>query len=136
MKDTLIEIFTWWNGQTMGTRFHTWRHGELVGTDEFGNRYFQTRGGKVDPTIGVVRRWMLFAGEIEATKVPPGWHAWLRNTTDVPPGKDGYAAREWQLGWRPNPTGTPNAYRPKGSILASGTRPAATGDYEAWTPGS
>ena len=135
IKDTLIEIFTWWNGQTMGTRFHTWRHGELVGTDEFGNRYYQTRGGKADPALGIVRRWMIFAGDIEATKVPPGWHAWLRHTTPTPPTKDGYQPREWQLGWRANPTGTSAAYRPKGSILASGERPRATGDYDAWTPG-
>jgi len=31
-------------------------------------------------------------------------------------------------------TGTPYAYRPKGSLYASGQRPKATGDYEAWTP--
>jgi NADH:ubiquinone oxidoreductase subunit len=33
-------------------------------------------------------------------------------------------------------TGTREAYRPSGSTLASGRRPAATGDYQAWTPGS
>ena len=33
----LKQIFTWWNGQTIGTRFHTWRFGTRVGQDEFGN---------------------------------------------------------------------------------------------------
>jgi NADH:ubiquinone oxidoreductase subunit len=33
-----------------------------------------------------------------------------------------------------NMTGTPAAYRPPGSILASGKRPPATGDYQAWQP--
>lgn len=136
MKKLLLQIFTWWHGQTLGTQFHTSRHGELVGEDQFGNRYYQTRGGKTDPTIGVVRRWVVFKGEIEATSVPPGWHAWLRNTTDVPPSKDGYQPREWQKDWQPNMTGTPLAYRPKGSTLATGQRPAATGDYEAWSPGA
>ena len=37
--------------------------------------------------------------------------------------------------FRANQTGTANAYRPAGSMLASGQRPAATGDYQAWTPG-
>jgi NADH:ubiquinone oxidoreductase subunit len=31
-------------------------------------------------------------------------------------------------------TGTAEAYRPEGSTLASGKRPPATGDYEAWSP--
>jgi NADH:ubiquinone oxidoreductase subunit len=33
-----------------------------------------------------------------------------------------------------NMTGTEAAYRPPGSILATGKRPAATGDYESWRP--
>jgi NADH:ubiquinone oxidoreductase subunit len=33
-----------------------------------------------------------------------------------------------------NMTGTPEAYRPQGSILATGHRPKATGDYQAWKP--
>ena len=31
-------------------------------------------------------------------------------------------------------TGTPLAYRPPGSLLSSGQRPAASGDYDAWRP--
>ena len=38
----LTELFTWWNGQTMGTRWFTRRKGEKVGTDEFGNTYYRT----------------------------------------------------------------------------------------------
>ena len=34
----------------------------------------------------------------------------------------------------PNLSGTPGAYRPRGSLAALGERPAATGDYEAWEP--
>ena len=136
MKNTLLQIFTWWSGQTIGTRFHTWRHGELIGEDSEGNRYYQTRGGVKDPAIGVVRRWMTFNGPVEATRVPPGWHAWLRHTAEVPPTQDGYRSREWEIEHKPNLTGTPFAYRPQGSILANGERPRATGDYEAWTPGN
>ena len=33
-----------------------------------------------------------------------------------------------------NQTGTPEAYRPPGSILGRGVRPKATGDYKAWRP--
>ncbi|MHA7884845.1 MAG: NADH:ubiquinone oxidoreductase subunit NDUFA12, partial [Nitratireductor rhodophyticola] len=44
MKKFLLQFFTWWNGQTLGTRFHTWRKGTRVGEDEFGNTYYE--GGK------------------------------------------------------------------------------------------
>jgi len=53
MKQTLLQIFTWWNGQTIGTRFHTWRKGERVGEDEFGNVYYRTRGGEKDKALEI-----------------------------------------------------------------------------------
>src|SRR5580698_4565956 len=39
-------VFTWWNGQTFGTQVWTSLYGEVVGEDEFGNRYYRTKGGK------------------------------------------------------------------------------------------
>ena len=33
MKQFLLKFFTWWNGQTFGTQFTTWRDGERVGED-------------------------------------------------------------------------------------------------------
>src|SRR5438552_3870279 len=110
MKTFLLQFFTWWSGVTLGTRFYTWRHGERVGEDEFGNVYYQTRGGVVDPALGIVRRWVIFSGDTEATKVPPGWHGWLRHNADIPPSRDTYVPREWQKEHRPNMTGTPFAY--------------------------
>ena len=49
MKQFFLKLFTWWNGQTFGTQLWTWRFGELVGKDEEGNRYYRTKGGKIDP---------------------------------------------------------------------------------------
>src|ERR1700753_3199507 len=135
MKQVLLKMFTWWNGQTFGTQLWTWRFGELVGTDEQGNRYFRTRGRKIDPTLGFERRWVVYNGYAEATRVPPSWHGWLHHTVDVAPTEESYTAREWQKPHRPNMTGTPEAYRPPGSTMASGRRPKATGDYQAGTPG-
>lgn len=135
-KTWLLQFFTWWNGQTLNTRFHTWRHGELVGHDEFGNAYYRTRGGARDPALGYERRWVIYSGEVEASATPPGWFGWLHHTTDTPPTEEAYAPKAWELPYRPNRTGTPEAYRPEGSALRSGRRPAATGDYSAWTPGS
>ena len=39
----LKAIFTWWNGATLGQRFHIGRRGVFVGQDEQGNRYFEAR---------------------------------------------------------------------------------------------
>ena len=134
MLDLLKQIFTWWNGATIGTRFHTWKHGEFVGQDDQGNRYFQTKSGKIDPALGIVRRWVLYKGDAEASRVPGGWYGWLHHKLDVPPATENYKAHEWELPHQANLTGTSGAYRPKGSILSNGHRPSASGDYEAWSP--
>jgi NADH:ubiquinone oxidoreductase subunit len=132
MKNLLLQIFTWWSGQTIGTRFHTWRHGERVGQDDFGNVYYQ--GGK--DSEGRTRRWVIFNGYAEASAIPPGWHGWMHHRTDVPPSKENYVARDWQKPHRANQTGTAQAYRPPGSLSVPGERPRVTGDYDAWTPGN
>lgn len=123
----LTEIFTWWNGQTVGTRFFTWREGIKVGEDDQGNQYYKQKKGS--------KRWVTYNGYVEATRVPPGWHAWLHHTVDVPPSEDDYQAKPWQITEsKPNMTGTTGAYRPKGSILGGGERDKVSGDYEAWSP--
>jgi NADH:ubiquinone oxidoreductase subunit len=136
MKQFLMLIFAWWHGPTVGTRFHTWRKGERVGTDEAGNVYYRTKGGAIDPALGIERRWVVYNGLNEASRVPPGWNGWLHHTVDVAPSQEDYAAREWQKPHQENLTGTAYAYRPPGSTLSSGKRPEATGDYGAWKPGN
>jgi NADH:ubiquinone oxidoreductase subunit len=134
MKQFFLKMFTWWNGQTIGTQLWTWRFGELVGQDVQGNRYYRTAGGKIDPVLHFERRWVIYNGLAEASRIPAEWHGWIHHTVDVPPTQDGYKPREWEKPHQPNLTGTPLAYRPSGSTLASGRRPKATGDYQAWTP--
>lgn len=127
-----VELFAWWTGHTIGTRFTLWKaKAERVGEDELGNIYW--RAPELYAGQGE-RRWVTFKGEAEGSKVPPGWHAWMCHRTDVPPSEEAYTARDWQKPHRPNMTGTAQAYRPSGSILATGERPKATGDYEAWKP--
>ena len=128
----LLQIFTWWSGQTIGTRFHTWRFGQKVGQDEAGNVYYQ--GGK--DSEGRTRRWVIYNGYADASAIPPGWHGWMHHRTDVAPSQESYVAKDWQKPHRPNQTGTSEAYRPPGSILVAGERPRVTGDYDAWTPGA
>ncbi len=128
----LLPIFTWWNGQTFNTWFHTLLYGKAVGKDEFGNTYYRSR--KIDPALGFERRWVIYAGVSEGSETPPGWYGWLHHTVDTPPTKEDYKPREWELPHLPNLTGTPDAWRPPGSMLRANARPKATGDYDAWTP--
>lgn len=135
MKKFLLLFFTWWQGTTVGTWWHTRQNGEFVGEDEAGNKYYRTRGGKIDPIMGVERRWVIFNGEADGSKVPPGWHGWMHNRTDVPPSQEkDHRSWSWEKPHMPNPTGTPAAHRPQGSILGAAKRAAQGGDYVAWKP--
>jgi len=121
MKLFLLKFFTWWNGQTFGTQLWTWRFGELVGQDEQGNRYYRTKGRKIDPTLGFERRWVIYNGYAEASRVPPSWHGWLHHTVDVAPTEESYTPREWE---KPHvPTVLPARRSP---AAAAPRRPATT----------
>lgn len=129
------EIFSWWGGNTWGTRLTIARQGRFVGSDSLGNRYYeQIEGvGAVGP-LGRLRRWVTYTDLAEASKVPPEWHGWLHYTVDTPPTEERYTPKPWEKPHLPNMTGTPEAYRPAGSILGAGQRPKATGDYKPWRP--
>ncbi len=124
MKFVLQMLFTWWNGATPGTRFWTWRKGEFVGKDERGNAYYRERGGD--------RRWVIYAGEAEASEIPPGWHAWMHHRADEPP--ETYEPHPWEQPHQPNLTGSAEAYRPPGSILHAAPKTPGGPDYEPWRP--
>src|SRR5256714_6076021 len=134
IKTFFLRCFTWWNGQTFGTQVWTALYGEFVGEDEFGNRYYRTKGGKIDPTLGFERRWVIYRDYAEASQIGPAWHGWMHHTVDTPPTHEVYKPWSWEKPHRPNSTGTPAAQCPSGSTLAQGRRPKATGDYKAWVP--
>ena len=123
---------------SIGTKLFTWLRGELVGSDQFGNRYYREKGRRAlkrgAGRESRERRWVLYNGEVEASRVPPEWHGWLHHTVNEVPASSGQKRYAWQKDYVPNLTGTPEAYRPPGSVLRGGQRARATGDYEAWTP--
>jgi NADH:ubiquinone oxidoreductase subunit len=129
----LKAIFTWWNGATIGARFKIASKGVFIGEDDYGNRYFEARDNS-DSYDERKRRWVIYKGYAEASKIPPDWHGWMHYTFDEPPTKVPLLRRAWEKDHEPNLTGTIYAYRPKGSIARGGQRPAATGDYQAWRP--
>ena len=121
---TLLRAVTWWDGQTLNTQLWTWRKGVKVGEDDQGNRFFETRDGK--------RRWVIFNGEAEASRVSPDWHGWLHHTFQDPPTKTPLKRKDWEKPHQENLTGTAMAYAPPGSIRRP--EPEARSDYEAWQP--
>ena len=120
----LKRLLTWWNSQTIGTQIFTARKGVKVGEDNQGNIYYQTRDAK--------RRWVIYKGEMEASRVPPDWHGWLHFTWDEPPTKAPLAHKRWEKPHLENLSGSELAYAPTGSIRRS--QPALRRDYEAWQP--
>ena len=122
--NTLLRTVTWWNSQTLGTQFFTWRNGEKVGEDSQGNIFYQSKDG--------AKRWVIFNGEAEASRIDPSWHGWLHHTWDDPPTKAPLPRKDWEKPHLENLTGTPSAYAPSGSIRRAD--PVSRKDYEAWTP--
>ena len=118
-------LFTWWEGASTGTALYSWRNGGKVGADPLGNNYFGSKDG---------RRWVIYAGSNDVSRVPPEWYAWLTRQIDGVPDEALPPPPKFLLAATPNLTGTPEAYRPTGALEKGGRRQAASGDYQAWTP--
>jgi len=124
LKNTVLRALTWWNGQTLNTQLFTWRKGVKVGEDEQGNVYYKTKDN--------ARRWVIFNGEIQASRISPDWHGWLHHTWDEPPTEKPLERQPWQKPHQENLTGSDQAYAPAGSLRHDA--PAKRRDYEAWSP--
>ena len=122
--NTLLRAVTWWNGQTLNTQLYTWRKGVKVGQDEQGNTYYRSRDDE--------RRWVIFNGESEASRVSPEWHGWLHHTWKQTPVDAPLKHKSWEKPHSENLTGSALAYAPLGSLRQ--TQPVARQDYEAWQP--
>lgn len=120
----LLRFLTWWNSQTLNTQFWTWRNGVKVGEDVEGNVFYKSRDGK--------RRWVIFNGEAEASRISPEWHGWLHHTWNEAPTEQPLPRKAWEQPHKPNLTGTPAAYVPEGSLMRG--QPAQRRDYDAWQP--
>jgi len=106
---------------SIGTTLFTLFRGSLVGRDAQGNAYYTEK--KARPAMRQ-RRWVIYSGEVEASRVPAEWHSWLHYTTDAPLSEE--HRRPWQKPHEANLTGTAGAFRPG--------KTTSTGEYESWTP--
>ena len=97
------QIFTWWNSQTVGTFIYTILFGKLIGKDQFGNKYYENKKGK---------RWVIYNGEINASKITSDWYSWIHYISSVKPTERNQKKYEWQKPHKDNKTGTNDAYTP------------------------
>ena len=96
-------IFTWWNKHTLGTYLKTLFFGKFVGKDEFGNKYYRNNKDN--------ERWVIYANEIEATRITSEWYLWIHHTTDKIPSNN-EVKFSWQKKHSENKTGTKDSYKP------------------------
>tara|TARA_B110000014_G_C19846381_1_gene438651 strand:- start:88 stop:456 length:369 start_codon:yes stop_codon:yes gene_type:complete len=120
MISFLKQIFTWWNKQTLGTFVYTTLFGKFVGSDEFGNRYYNNSSGK---------RWVIYKSTVESTKIPAEWHSWIHFLTTSKP-VNNLNKYNWQKKHSENLTGTSKAYKPAGSLSADSKKNIKS--YETW----
>lgn len=96
-----------------------------VGIDEFGNGYFEK---KVKDSFGIKKRFVIYRGDIEASKIPSGWHLWLHYTCDKAPINTNTHKSSWQKIHLPNLTGTVYKHSPSAKDKKLGA------NYESWAP--
>ncbi|KAF9516144.1 hypothetical protein BS47DRAFT_1292928 [Hydnum rufescens UP504] len=103
------------------------KFGEHVGTDQFGNKYFQNLNAEEE--VPGRHRWIDFAQhDNNATQVPPEWHSWLSHIRKEPPTNDPVmqaVSPPWKAPHVENLTGTRGAYRPYNTVVPK---------INAWNP--
>ena len=104
MLTVIKQIFTWWNHQTFGTRLQIFFSGKLVGEDKNGNKYYESKLG---------RRWVIYASEVEASKIPNEWYSWMHYMNNKIENDHNLKKYDWQKEHLPNQTGSKNSYHPK-----------------------
>lgn len=124
LLNTIKRVFTWWDGQTFGTQLWTWRKGHKVGEDAQGNIFYKNADDS--------RRWVIYNGDMDATRIEPDWHGWLHHTWNEPPTDKPLVHKAWEKPHQKNLTGTFAAYAPAGSLRHAQVK--SRDDYEAWKP--
>ena len=103
MLTFLKKIFIWWSQETLGTKLKTIFYGKFVGSDHFGNKYYESKSGK---------RWVIYSEEIDASKIPNEWYSWIHFIKNKVQNTHDFKKYDWQKPHQSNQTGTENAYYP------------------------
>jgi len=116
---------------SFGTDLYTFFYGNFVGVDSQKNKYYCNSKNFKDAEA---KRWVIFNGDIEASKIPSHWHSWLHKTTDIPP-IDYKHKYKWQKNHQENMTGTDQAYYPDSHPLSKSYNPdQIKNEYDSWKP--
>ena len=118
MLTFLKKIFIWWSRDTFGTRIKTILFGKLIGSDEYGNKYYENKKGK---------RWVIYANEIDASKIPVEWYSWIHFMPNKIENIHKFEKHNWQKPHQPNLTGTDSAYYPN-----KNNKDATEKKYKSW----
>jgi len=89
-----------------------------IGSDEFGNQYYLSKNKS--------KRYIVYNGIAEPTKIPSDWHIWIHYKTDKIPSSYQSKKYFWQKNRIPNLTGTINSYFPQRYIRNT--------PYQSWEP--
>tara|TARA_B100001057_G_scaffold54492_1_gene48375 strand:+ start:162 stop:533 length:372 start_codon:yes stop_codon:yes gene_type:complete len=101
---------------------------QKVGEDDYGNIYFVDKSK--NPTNNFrERRWIIYNGSVEASKVPQEWNAWLHHVTKSIPKKTTRKPK-WFKKHLPNQTGTMNSIISKNKII----KDKINNLYSTWKP--
>jgi len=103
------------------------KYGRHVGTDEFGNRYFENLYGEEE--VPGRHRWVDYAQhEFNGSQIPSEWHSWITHIRKDPPTEDPVMKNvtpPWKARYLENMTGTRGSYRSYNTV-----RPKVNG----WEP--
>ncbi len=126
-----MSVIGWWKNATVGTRFDVNRRAIFIGEDEWGNKFYEEKKPSQENRK---RRYIIYNGAAEPSRVSADWHGWLHHTFDKPPTEEPLEKKSFEQPHQPNLTGTLMAYKPKGSLARQDDRTKTASDYEAWDP--
>jgi NADH:ubiquinone oxidoreductase subunit len=96
--------------------------GTFKGCDDLGNKYYFLKKN-------TKKRWVIFKGIEDPTKIPPQWYNWIHNIEDNPISDDTFY--DWQTkNHKPNMTGTVARFSP----IKTNQHAKHKSGYSPWRP--
>ena len=91
---------------------------KFIGSDHYGNKYYESKKRK---------RWVIYANEIDASKIPVEWYSWIHFMPNKIENIHKLEKHQWQKPHQPNLTGTESAYYPN-----KNNKDATRKKYKSW----
>jgi len=102
------------------------KDGTLIGTDKYGNKYYE------NPRYFYARdRWVVYNPKVgvdyDGSMIPAEWFGWMHHKTDIPPTEKPPVHYDWMKEHDMNPSGTKDQYVPYSTMKPK---------IQSWTPPS